>query len=71
MPKRVAFYVRVSTDGQTVENQLGDTKTKPRALAGVGVHANCTPSDVQRLFLSPPNSLKGKFGNGKSSFSAE
>jgi DNA invertase Pin-like site-specific DNA recombinase len=24
MPKRVAFYVRVSTDGQTVENQLGE-----------------------------------------------
>jgi DNA invertase Pin-like site-specific DNA recombinase len=24
MAKRVAFYVRVSTDGQTVENQLGE-----------------------------------------------
>jgi DNA invertase Pin-like site-specific DNA recombinase len=24
MTKRVAFYVRVSTDGQTVENQLGE-----------------------------------------------
>src|SRR5580692_10517885 len=24
MSKRVAFYVRVSTDGQTVENQLGE-----------------------------------------------
>jgi DNA invertase Pin-like site-specific DNA recombinase len=24
MPKRVAIYVRVSTDGQTVENQLGE-----------------------------------------------
>src|SRR5665213_3166954 len=24
MPKRVALYVRVSTDGQTVENQLGE-----------------------------------------------
>jgi DNA invertase Pin-like site-specific DNA recombinase len=29
MPKRVAFYVRVSTDGQTVQNQLG----KLRAVA--------------------------------------
>jgi DNA invertase Pin-like site-specific DNA recombinase len=24
MAKRVALYVRVSTDGQTVENQLGE-----------------------------------------------
>jgi DNA invertase Pin-like site-specific DNA recombinase len=30
MAKRVAFYVRVSTDGQTVENQLGEL----RAVAG-------------------------------------
>lgn len=26
MPKRVALYVRVSTDGQTVENQLGELR---------------------------------------------
>src|SRR5579859_5616837 len=26
MAKRVAFYVRVSTDGQTVENQLGELR---------------------------------------------
>lgn len=26
MPKRVAIYVRVSTDGQTVENQLGELR---------------------------------------------
>lgn len=26
MTKRVAFYVRVSTDGQTVENQLGELR---------------------------------------------
>ncbi len=26
MPKRVALYVRISTDGQTVQNQLGELR---------------------------------------------
>jgi len=26
MPKREALYVRVSTDGQTVQNQLGELR---------------------------------------------